>query len=54
MEAREGDLKGFCDPIHTWWRVFPKWQEGVRAPWYQHAEPHARGAFRCTVMTKDW
>jgi hypothetical protein len=53
-KERAGDLVGFGEPIHTWWRTFPKWVDGVRTRWYQQAEPHTRGAFRCTVMVKDW
>lgn len=53
-KERSGDVTGFCEPRHEWWRRYPKWEDGMRVPWYSQAEPHARGAFRCTVMVKDW
>lgn len=54
LEAEGGEVSGFCDPRHEWWRRFPKWDNGMRVQWYQQAQPNSRGAFRCTVMVKDW
>ena len=53
-EYGEEAPENFSAPTHAWWRTFPKWVDGERMQWFQHAEPNARGAFRCTVMSKSW
>lgn len=53
-EYGEDEPESFSTPKHEWWRTYPKWVEGDRVQWFQQAEPNARGAFKCTVMTKDW
>jgi hypothetical protein len=53
-EYGECEPESFSKPTHQWWRTYPKWVEGDRVQWFQQAEPNARGAFKCTVMTKDW
>lgn len=45
----------YTGPTQGWWRCYPKRDDtGDLVTWYAPAEPHARGAFKCTVMSKDW
>ncbi len=54
IAAVEKDLgepaTGYAEPEHAWWRATPR--DG--GTWYLEAAPESRGAFRCTVMVKDW
>lgn len=55
VAAREywgASLYGFDEPAHTWWRWVPARPDDDCRGYYHTSEPHARGAFPCTVITQ--
>lgn len=47
----DGDVNGYREPNHAWFRAVPKKGFDV---WYERAEEKTRGAFPVTIMAKPW